>query len=241
MGIVFNLDDHTQSGSHWVALYSDFKKGGVYYFDSTGRLPQEDSVKLMRKIFNQGNKLLLNSEHDIDNTHCINCKSECLKKNQFRVPDKHVNFFVPGSVIEINGNRFIIDDRQDNIITLMANQGGGKSSKLHDNNDKLTDDYNQFGGFIGKKLSVSLKSFKCFFNKKDHQRKNTECGVYSIDFITKMAGGGSFYETANKIVRDDEMWTNRYLKYFTPSNWEKHKEIMEAVKETKRVIKENGE
>ena len=56
-----------------------------------------------------------------------------------------------------------------------------------------------------------------------------------------MAGGGSFYETANKIVRDDEMWTNRYLKYFTPSNWEKHKEIMEAVKETKRVIKENGE
>jgi hypothetical protein len=39
IGIVFNLDDHTQGGSHWVAGYTDLKKGDVYFFDSYGMRP----------------------------------------------------------------------------------------------------------------------------------------------------------------------------------------------------------
>ena len=31
IGIVFNLDEHYKSGSHWVALYADLNKNQVYF------------------------------------------------------------------------------------------------------------------------------------------------------------------------------------------------------------------
>ena len=34
IGIIFNLDPSYKGGSHWVAMYVDIKRGGVYYFDS---------------------------------------------------------------------------------------------------------------------------------------------------------------------------------------------------------------
>lgn len=36
LGIVFNLDESWQPGSHWVAAYFDLKTGENYYFDSYG-------------------------------------------------------------------------------------------------------------------------------------------------------------------------------------------------------------
>lgn len=47
-GIVFNLDKHNESGSHWVAMYSDFTKGEVFFFDSYGTRPVKRIRKLMR-------------------------------------------------------------------------------------------------------------------------------------------------------------------------------------------------
>ena len=241
IGIVFNLDDHTQSGSHWVGLFSNFDTGGVYYFDSTGRMPQDDSIKLMRQIFNQGNELILKGEHSIDKTHCINCRAQYLSDNQLRVPQKQERYFVPGGVVDINGHKFIIDDRENDIVFIGGNgqKGGNKNKKLHNNNYKLCSNLNQIGGKEGKKMNVSLPSFKCFYNQKDHQRKNTECGVYSINFIVDMLEGKSFYEASNNKVRDEQMWLNRFEKFFTPSSWEGHQEVMEAIKETRRTLKEN--
>jgi hypothetical protein len=40
LGMVINLDEHWQNGSHWVALYSDLEQGQVYYFDSYGIRPR---------------------------------------------------------------------------------------------------------------------------------------------------------------------------------------------------------
>ena len=34
IGIVFNLDKHDQEGSHWVSMFIDLKRDGIYYFDS---------------------------------------------------------------------------------------------------------------------------------------------------------------------------------------------------------------
>ena len=34
IGIVFNLDDHTENGSHWVSLFIDIKNEAIDYFDS---------------------------------------------------------------------------------------------------------------------------------------------------------------------------------------------------------------
>jgi hypothetical protein len=42
IGVVFNLDRHDQSGSHWVALYINIPKSLITYYDSTASQPPED-------------------------------------------------------------------------------------------------------------------------------------------------------------------------------------------------------
>ena len=42
IGIIFNLDKHNMSGSHWVSLFIDLDEGFVFYFDSAGDpIPKE--------------------------------------------------------------------------------------------------------------------------------------------------------------------------------------------------------
>lgn len=50
LGIIFNLDEHYKSGSHWVSMYVDLNKGEVFYFDSYGTPPEERVRRLMRRI-----------------------------------------------------------------------------------------------------------------------------------------------------------------------------------------------
>lgn len=50
IGVVFNLDEHYKSGSHWVALYADLEKGEEYFFDSYGTAPEWRIRKFMRKM-----------------------------------------------------------------------------------------------------------------------------------------------------------------------------------------------
>jgi hypothetical protein len=49
IGIVFNLDEHYKSGSHWVASFADLKKGQVYYYDSYGIPPEKRIRSFMRR------------------------------------------------------------------------------------------------------------------------------------------------------------------------------------------------
>jgi hypothetical protein len=53
-GIVFNLDRHDQSGSHWVAIYCNLDpKGviyGIYYYDSVGVMPKDEFKEFMTKV-----------------------------------------------------------------------------------------------------------------------------------------------------------------------------------------------
>lgn len=50
IGIVFNLDNHNESGSHWVAMFADISRGNIYYFDSYGVEPEPRVRTLMRRI-----------------------------------------------------------------------------------------------------------------------------------------------------------------------------------------------
>ncbi len=52
LGLIFNLDEHDKSGSHWVALYADILKGGIYFFDSYGTTPEKRIRKFMRRLNN---------------------------------------------------------------------------------------------------------------------------------------------------------------------------------------------
>jgi hypothetical protein len=51
----------------------------------------------------------------------------------------------------------------------------------------------------------NLDDFDIRYNKIQHQFKNTECGVYSINFIIRLVGGETFDEITDNILKDDFM------------------------------------
>jgi hypothetical protein len=109
IGVVFNLDDHDQPGSHWVSMYSDLIKGGVYYFDSYGLRPEKRVRNLMRKI----------------------------------------------------------------------------------------------SGFC--KNDLKIKNVVATHNKIRHQYKNSECGVYSMNFIKRMLRGDDFQQICKSKTSDEKI------------------------------------
>ena len=57
IGIIFNLDPHYKSGSHWVSLYIDIKKGKIFFYDSAGDKAPKQIKKLSNTIIEQGKHL----------------------------------------------------------------------------------------------------------------------------------------------------------------------------------------
>jgi len=51
------------------------------------------------------------------------------------------------------------------------------------------------------------------YNDIQHQFKNSECGVYSMNFIIQFLNGRKFSDIINDIIPDDEMQKNRYVFY----------------------------
>lgn len=72
VGIVFNLDKHNSSGSHWVSLYMDLKNKDIYYFDSNGIKPPKEVNKLIDNLQKEKQfKVHINQfEHQLQNTEC---------------------------------------------------------------------------------------------------------------------------------------------------------------------------
>lgn len=59
----------------------------------------------------------------------------------------------------------------------------------------------------------NLSKFDIRYNQIQHQFKNTECGVYSINFIIRLVGGETFDDITNNILKDDFM-NNCRKEYF---------------------------
>jgi hypothetical protein len=57
IGIVFNLDPHYKSGSHWVALFININNKCIYYFDSYGDKIPRGIKKLVKTIQNQSSNM----------------------------------------------------------------------------------------------------------------------------------------------------------------------------------------
>jgi hypothetical protein len=87
IGVVFNLDKHTQSGSHWVAMYGDFKgekgvnefngNGRICYWDSYGMKPNKEVVVLMERLKKQASEIGHNVDIKINNVRHQYKNSEC--------------------------------------------------------------------------------------------------------------------------------------------------------------------
>jgi hypothetical protein len=129
IGLVINLDVHTQGGSHWVALYTNLEKNQIYYFDSFGKKPSKRTKKFVNRIL------------------------KYLYKKKY---NKNINI--------------------NNILK------GGSGNDM----DKL-------------------KNFDIKYNTIQHQFKNSECGVYSMNFIIRLVSGQTFDHITQNITKDDKM------------------------------------
>jgi len=70
---------------------------------------------------------------------------------------------------------------------------------------------------IPNESSLTDGSIKCFKNYIQHQFKNTECGMYSINFIDSfLTSDQSFNSIILNPLSDDILNNLRYTKYFTP-------------------------
>lgn len=127
IGMVINLDEHHESGSHWVSLYADLNKNQIYFFDSFANKPGGRIKKFTTKIL----------------THMYNKK---YNKN-------------------LNIKEFLDLNHQ----------------------------------------SKDFDAFDIRYNKVQHQFKNSECGVYSMNFIIRLLKGETFDEITENITKDDEM------------------------------------
>lgn len=57
IGVIFNLDPHYKSGSHWVALFINDNKKTIYYFDSYGDPPPKQIKKFINNTIKQSAEL----------------------------------------------------------------------------------------------------------------------------------------------------------------------------------------
>ena len=92
IGVIFNLDPHYKSGSHWVAVFMNDIKKTIYYFDSYGDPPHPQIKKFIDNVINQSTQLgshiniwkIKNAINlAIVNVECIVCISllKCYKIN----------------------------------------------------------------------------------------------------------------------------------------------------------------
>lgn len=60
IGIIFNLDPHYKSGSHWVAVFIDLEKNYIMYFDSNGDKVKNRIKKFIDNVIKQATMIGLN-------------------------------------------------------------------------------------------------------------------------------------------------------------------------------------
>lgn len=77
IGIIFNLDKHTQGGSHWVALYVDIPKKKIYFFDSYGDTIPKQIKKFADTVKQQGAGMNLDFDLKINKKRHQYSESEC--------------------------------------------------------------------------------------------------------------------------------------------------------------------
>jgi hypothetical protein len=104
-GIVFNLDRHDQSGSHWVSMFCSIDPSssmyGIFYYDSIAMKPRQEFINFMREVnmyilqhqktkrkfrvqYNKVRKQFKNTECGVYSIVCIIMCLENMKKKKFK-------------------------------------------------------------------------------------------------------------------------------------------------------------
>ena len=173
--------------------YSDFKFFGAvpYDFDDLSFLEVSNVNfnKLMGQNKNQLGMVVNLDKHNMKGSHWVGLYVN-LKKNQIYFFDSFAK--IPGDLIK----KFI-----GKCLQFMYKNKYNKRVTLQDINDD----------------NANLKEFDIRYNKIRHQFKNSECGVYSMNFIIRLLNGETFNAITQNITKDDDMNECRKV-YFNNAN-----------------------
>ena len=203
IGIIFNLDNHDQSGSHWVSMYVDLLKGSIYYFDSYGNPPKQEVKKLIDRIKTQGNDLIVKNKLDTK-------KFPSTVFDFKKINNKTIEIL---NNTQIAGNNIKYEIKKDDLLELTVsdkplfikiNDINNDTIHLSKNIEKNTDS------------SFSHKCFKAYFNSNRWQYGGSECGVYSMHFIEENLTGKEFNTIINTRVNDEDINKKRDF-YYRPN------------------------
>lgn len=89
-----------------------------------------------------------------------------------------------------------------------------------DNTAKKVDYFDSLGKLPNKNIASFLKHFKTYkftFNKKEHQKGGSNCGVYSCYFIIERLKGKSFKDITKNLI-SDKMMTDYRSYLFRPTS-----------------------
>ena len=124
IAFVFNLDKHTQKGSHWVCMFLDFHKESIYFFDSVGNAPPKEVKTLINRLTNKIKSCTgLIMKTYINNTKHQTGNSEC---------GVYCLFFIEQMLLDVDFNSLNLKRINDEIINkfrLHFFQWGGNISK----------------------------------------------------------------------------------------------------------------
>ena len=144
IGIIFNLDPHTSSGSHWVSLFIDLQDHFIFYFDSTGDLIPSQIRKFVRTVVLQNKILGLSKltfyqndemEHQLGNTECGMYSLYFIISMLLREKSDGTKMTKKEVISLFLGKHGRIRDKQvESLRTVYFSSGGSKKKRKHQKN-----------------------------------------------------------------------------------------------------------
>jgi hypothetical protein len=148
-------------------------------------------------------------EHWKDGSHWVALYTD-LKKNQVyffdslgRKPIKRIRKYINRITKYLYNKKYNSELHINDIIQKMKDMN---SKKNEADLNKLIKDNKYLSNLLGGGFDIR-------YNYIQHQFDNSECGVYSINFIIRLVSGESFDSVITNITKDEEMNTNRKI-YF---------------------------
>ena len=223
-----NLNNSCESEACW--LRQNFMKGGLtkellnytfapfaplsWYKNPNTWLTSVDISKVMKQYENKYPDFSFIGPSPID--------YDALDENKERVWDELYNFDVDKNIqkgkkkIGIIFNTDTHDKSGAHWISLFINLETGKMNFFDSVGDKAPSNVKKFCNMVKKQGEKSLYELPEFEFEEGyptvHQKKNTECGIYSLFFIKNMIEKNNFEFFKKEKIKDDDM--EKFRNYF---------------------------
>jgi hypothetical protein len=149
-------------------------------------------------------------EHWKNGSHWVGLYTD-LNKNQIyffdsvgKKPLKRIRKFITRIAKHLYTKKYKSRLPVNDVVRIMKMMKGGNTTTIN----KIIEKY----PYLRKLMNFDIR-----YNHIQHQFNNSECGVYSINFIVRLVCGESFDSVINDITKDEEMNANRKI-YFRNVN-----------------------